>query len=97
MTGGTRFAAIAAALALGALPTGCTYDYLQHTDQVSYSAGNAVRANLAMETINPWKRDMYDTRGLGKNGIVVPQTTSTSTSTGASKSMTSASTGLGTP
>ena len=95
MTGGTRIAAIAAALALGALPAGCTYDYLQHTDRVSYSAGNAVRANLAMQTINPWKRDMYDTRGLGKNGVVVPQTTSTSAS--ASKSMTAASTGLGTP
>jgi hypothetical protein len=85
---GMRIAAIVAALALGALPAGCTYDYLQHTDRVGYSAGNAVRANLAMETINPWKRDMYDMRGLGKNGVVVPQTTSAS---GTSKSATTSS------
>jgi hypothetical protein len=87
---GMRIAAIVAALALGALPAGCTYDYLQHTDQVGYSAGNAVRANLAMETINPWKRDMYDMRGLGKNGVVVPQTASTSG--GASSTTTTSST-----
>jgi hypothetical protein len=73
-----KVSAVVAALALGMLPAGCTYDYLQHTDRVGYSAGNAVRANLAMETINPWKRDMYDTRGLGRNGVVVPQTASTS-------------------
>lgn len=51
---------------------GCSYDYLQHTDRVAYSAGNAVKANLERETINPSKGSMYDTSGLGKNGAVVP-------------------------
>lgn len=55
-------------LALG----GCTYDYMQRTDRVGYSAGDAVRANLERETMNPTKRSMYDTRGLGKDGKVVP-------------------------
>jgi hypothetical protein len=55
------------ALALG----GCTYDYLQHTDRVAYSAGDAVTANLESETINPSKRSMYSTAGLGKNGAVL--------------------------
>jgi hypothetical protein len=56
----------AAALALA----GCAYDYLQHTDRVGYSAGDAVKANLAQETTNPSKRSMYVTRGLGKNGVI---------------------------
>ena len=43
----TASAAIALALALG----GCAYDYLQHTDRVSYSAGDAVKANLEAQTI----------------------------------------------
>lgn len=90
-----KVSAVLMALALGPLPAGCSYDYLQHTDRVGYSAGNAVRANLAMETINPWKRDMYDTRGLGKNGIVVPQTTST-TKSGTSATTTTSATTLGT-
>ena len=94
-----KLAAAALALALGALPAGCTYDYLQNTDRVGYRAGNAVRANLAMETINPWKADMYDTRGLGKNGVVVPQTTSTggSTSSSSTTTTTSSTTSAGTP
>jgi hypothetical protein len=55
-----------------ALPLGgCSYDYLQHTDRVAYSAGDAVKANLESETINPSKRSMYVTAGLGKNGVVV--------------------------
>jgi hypothetical protein len=78
----------ALAIGLATLPGGCTYDYLQNTDRVSYKAGNAVRANLAMETTNPWRANMYETRGLGKNGSVIPppavassSTTTTSTST----------------
>lgn len=59
--------AAAAALSLG----GCTYDYLQRSDRVAYSAGNAVRANLEGQTINPSKGSMYDTSGLGKNGPVL--------------------------
>jgi len=54
---------------------GCAYDYLQHTDRVGYSAGDAVKANLAQQTINPSKRSMYLKGGLGKNGFVVPSAT----------------------
>jgi hypothetical protein len=50
---------------------GCAYDYMQHTDRVGYTAGDAVRANLESETINPSHRSMYDTSGLGKNGSVI--------------------------
>ena len=62
---------VAAGAAL--LLSGCAYDYLQHTDRVGYSAGDAVKANLAQETTNPSKRSMYLKGGLGKNGIVTPQ------------------------
>jgi hypothetical protein len=71
-------AALSAALAL--LLSGCGYDYLQHSDRVAYSAGDAVAANLEAETINPSKRSMYDTAGLGRNGPVVPSAASGSTS-----------------
>lgn len=62
-----------AALSLG----GCAYDYLQNTDRVGYSAGDAVKANLASETVNPTKASMYDKSGLGKNGNVMPKNTTT--------------------
>jgi hypothetical protein len=68
-----RSAALAALLA--PLLGGCTYDYLQRTDRVAYSAGNAVKANLERETINPSKDSMYVTSGLGKNGSVIPPST----------------------
>ena len=64
---------IALAALLGIVPAGCAYDYSQHTDRVGYSAGDAVRANLERETTNPAKNSAYDTTGLGKNGVVVPQ------------------------
>lgn len=57
-------------VALTAL-AGCTYDYRQRTDRVGYSAGDAVKANLARETTNPTKASMYSTKGLGKNGAVL--------------------------
>ncbi len=61
-------AAVAAvALALG----GCTYDYLQHTDRVAYSAGDAVKANLERETIDPSSASKHKTKGLGRDGAVV--------------------------
>ena len=62
---------VAAGTAL--LLSGCAYDYLQHTDRVGYSAGDAVKANLAQETTSPSKRSMYLKGGLGKNGIVTKQ------------------------
>lgn len=58
---------VAAIMALA----GCAYDYRQRTDRVGYSAGDAVKANLARETTNPTKTSMYSTKGLGRNGPVV--------------------------
>jgi hypothetical protein len=61
-------------LALALLPLGgCTYDYLQRTDRVAYSAGDAVRANIESQTINPSKKSQYVTTGLGKNGEMKPE------------------------
>ena len=57
----------ALALVLAALG-GCTYDYAQQADTVAYSAGNAVKANMALQTIDPSKKSMNDTTGLGKDG-----------------------------
>lgn len=64
-----RLAAVAVlALALG----GCAYDYFQRTDRVSFRAGDAVHHNLEQETINPSKRSMRSTYGLGQDGVVAP-------------------------
>lgn len=62
-----------AALGLVVAPLlgGCAYDYLQHTDRVGFSGGDAVHANLERETINPSKHSMQAKGGLGKNGSVV--------------------------
>ena len=69
----TRKANLIVALAVvAALLAGCTYDYLQRTDRVAYSAGNAVKANLEAQTIDPSKKSMYKTKGLGKDGLVIP-------------------------
>jgi len=59
-------AAVAAGLAL--LASGCGYDYLQRSDRIAYVAGDAVKANLEGETIDPSKGSMYVTSGLGKDG-----------------------------
>lgn len=59
----------AAMLALG----GCAYDYAQRTDKVGYSAGDAVKANLEAQTIDPARDSAYSTKGLGKNGYVQPK------------------------
>src|SRR5262249_51230238 len=53
---------------LALLLAGCSYDYLQHTERVGYSAGDAVEHNLAQETTNPDAKYMYGKGGLGKNG-----------------------------
>jgi hypothetical protein len=68
----TRLATLV--LAVGLLMTlgGCAYDYMQRTDRVAYSAGNAVRANIERETTNPSKKSMKSVAGLGQNGPVVP-------------------------
>ena len=67
-----RAAGLCCILALALTLGGCAYDYLQHSDRVAYGAGDAVKANLASETTNPSKGSMYATRGLGKNGSIIP-------------------------
>lgn len=59
---------LALAIGLG----GCAYDYLQRSDKVAYSSGDAVKANLEQQTIDPSRSSAYSTKGLGKNGKVVP-------------------------
>lgn len=60
------------ASALALTLAGCAYDYAQHSDRVGFSAGNAVKANLAAETTNPTKPSQYKTGGLGQDGVAVP-------------------------
>ena len=66
-------------LALGAtlLLSGCAYDYLQRSDRVGYSAGNAVKANLEQATVDPARPNATSTKGLGKDGKVSIVTKST--------------------
>lgn len=59
-------ATAAAALLLG----GCAYDYMQRSDTIAYSTGDAVKANLEAQTTDPSKKSSYSTKGLGKNGVV---------------------------
>jgi len=81
MLTGIRFAVAAAAL--GVALGGCTYDYLNHSDRIAYSAGDAVNANLERETINPSKKSMYLRWGLGRNGLVIPPSATSTTVAGA--------------
>ncbi|AXS41613.1 hypothetical protein [Breoghania sp. L-A4] len=78
---GWRTAALVAvtAMALG----GCVYDYTQNSDRISYKAGDAVRANLERETVDPSKASMNRLGGLGKNGVVIPTLTEESADKGA--------------
>lgn len=67
--------ALAAAGLAGLLASslgGCAYDYMQRTDRVAYSSGDAVKANLERETTDPSRNATYSTKGLGKNGLVLP-------------------------
>jgi hypothetical protein len=58
--------AVIAAVTLTLFVGGCAYDYLQHTDKIAYNSGDAVRANIEGQTIDP---DVStSTKGLGKNG-----------------------------
>ena len=54
----TRIAVLGAVLLLSIGATGCTteqdYEYRAHTDKVTLGAGDAVAANKAAQTINPW-------------------------------------------
>lgn len=57
---------------LAVVLSGCSYDYLSHDERVSYRAGNAVKANLERETIDPSAKTYKKTSGLGSNGNVMP-------------------------
>jgi hypothetical protein len=50
---------------------GCTYDYLQRSDRIAYSAGDAVEANLEAQTTDPANPNSTKTGGLGKNGAIL--------------------------
>jgi hypothetical protein len=65
---------IAVPIALALLLGGCTYDYLQHTDRVGYTAGDAVKANIAGETTNP--AGSRNVGGLGADGSMFSQAAS---------------------
>ncbi len=58
-------------IALGFFLSGCAYDYLQTTDRVAYSAGDAVKANLESQTTNPSAASQYDLTHLGEDGPVI--------------------------
>ena len=50
---------------------GCAYDYIQRTDRVAFHAGEAVKANIAIQTTNPSSASQYSTTGLGQNSHVI--------------------------
>lgn len=54
-------------LLAGALPAAGCADYLNHRDTVALAAGDAVNANGAIETIDPWPRASQRTTGLGSD------------------------------
>ena len=51
---------------------GCAYDYMQRTDRVAYHSGDAVKANLEAQTVDPANPDARSVKGLGRNGVVTP-------------------------
>ncbi len=77
-----RLAALSLGIAIPLLTAGCAYDYLQRTDRVAYSAGDAVKANLEGQTTDPSSDAQYDTDGLGKDGNVAADETAGDDTTG---------------
>lgn len=69
-----RLTLLVTAFATALTLSGCAYDYLQRTDKVGYSAGDAVKANLEAQTTDPARDSSYSTKGLGKSGYVAPKT-----------------------
>jgi hypothetical protein len=69
--------------ALAVLLSGCSaYDYAQRTDRVAYSAGDAVKANLESQTIDPSSHAQTHLNGLGGDGQVIdPDATDTTGTT----------------
>ncbi len=64
-----RFAgrAVALTVLLGTTLAGCSDLYFDRRDSVMFSSGDAVAANVAMQTIDPWPRVAAD-RDLHANG-----------------------------
>lgn len=50
------------------LPLGGCADYLNRMDVVSIGAGDAVRANREIHTVDPWPPYADDKTGLGADG-----------------------------
>ncbi|MCF6328120.1 MAG: hypothetical protein L3J21_12675 [Devosiaceae bacterium] len=50
----------------------CNPAYLSNSDRITQGAGNAVKANLEGQTIDPSSDEQYDVSGLGKDGGVIP-------------------------
>ncbi len=46
----------------------CNMVYLSNSDRITQGAGNAVKANLEGQTVNPSSDEQYDVSGLGQNG-----------------------------
>ncbi len=44
-----------------ALLSGCA-DYMSHRDTVTFGAGNAMEANMAIHTVRPFPRQAYNTQ-----------------------------------
>jgi hypothetical protein len=58
-----RALAVAAVIAGTALPAAADpYDYLDHRDTITSSAGNANAANMAVQTIDPWPAKSKNTK-----------------------------------
>ncbi len=46
----------------------CDPTYLANSDRITQGGGNAVKANLEAQTIDPSSDEQYDVSGLGKDG-----------------------------
>lgn len=66
MSRNSRLATILVLFAATVSAGGCA-DYLNHRDTVALAAGDAVNANSAIETIDPWPRAADRTTGLGSD------------------------------
>lgn len=59
LRGTRRFGTLVLVMAVAAV-AGCA-DYLNNNDRVAIRAGNAPEANSAIQTIQPWPPEAYDT------------------------------------
>jgi len=50
----------------------CDLTYLANSDRITQGAGDAIKANLEGQTIDPSSDEQYDVSGLGKNSGVIP-------------------------